>query len=190
MSKIVYVFGCTTKDIDSWLSAYGFDSIYCEEVAHEETRPLLKDVVSILKAEDELIIGSLCHTVRSMTQLGILFELCRIKKVRLISITDKIDTKNEIFDETASGIITAISSFPTNRLEFRKKVGEPMISYMPASYTRQQNKKERDKRVIELYLAGYSNLHIFKAMGIGHTVLYSILKRNGIPCRRMKVKDG
>lgn len=56
--------------------------------------------IILLSKGDELILSKFSNAVRSVRELSILLEICRIKQVCVISIRDKIDSEGELFPET------------------------------------------------------------------------------------------
>ena len=59
------------------------------------------------------ILTKFSNAVRGSRELASLIELCRIKVVRIISVHDKIDTKNISFPDTkVSDVIEMFGSLP------------------------------------------------------------------------------
>ena len=59
------------------------------------------------------MVTKFSNAVRGSRELASLIELCRIKVVRIISVHDKIDTKNILFPDTkVSDVIEMFGSLP------------------------------------------------------------------------------
>lgn len=52
------------------------------------------------KGGDELVIPKFSNAIRGSRELATFLEFCRVKAIRVISIHDRIDSKNQLFPET------------------------------------------------------------------------------------------
>ena len=84
-----------------------------EETDHELMRPQWKQLMNALDRGDELVVSKFSNAVRGVRELAFCIEMCRIKVVRLISIHDRIDSRNELFKETtAAEVLEMIGALP------------------------------------------------------------------------------
>ena len=146
----------------SWMNDYGCVQIIEERDADEKQRPLWKQLMTALERGDELVIAKFSNAIRGSRELAAFLEFCRVKVIRIISIHDRIDSKNELFPETKpSDVLEMMGSLPDEALALRKasahvvKLQEKMIVTMPPVSTAKKRRVEREKTVINLYYAGH-----------------------------------
>lgn len=190
MSKIGYVYGTVGESILGWMNGYGLDSLYHEGKGHEKCRPKWKEAISRLGGGDELVIASFGNAVRSLGKLALLIELCRLRGIRLISVEDRIDTREELFGRIKVGVLLSIvSQLPEKVVSLRQSLGEEKLQHESGAVSMTKAARlRRDRKAISLYLAGHSLKVIMEKTGIKHTSLYNILKRNGIGRDRIERK--
>lgn len=182
MSKIGYVYGTVGELTLDWMNGYGLDSLYLEGKGQERLRPKWHEAISKLEGGDELVIASFGNAVRSLGNLSLLIELCRLKGIRLISVEDRIDTKEEFFGRIKVGVLlSVVSQLPEKIVSLRQSLGEEKLQHETGARSSQKEaRKKRDRKAISMYLAGHSIEVIMKKTGIRHSTLYNILRRNGI----------
>ena len=106
MAKIGYIMATAHYDKleedRQWMQQYGCVKIVEENDADEKSRPLWKQLMIALERGDELVISKYSNAIRGARELAMFLEFCRVKVIRVISIHDRIDSKNELFPETMS----------------------------------------------------------------------------------------
>ena len=178
----------------SWMNDYGCVQIIEERDADEKQRPLWKQLMTALERGDELVIAKFSNAIRGSRELAAFLEFCRVKVIRIISIHDRIDSKNELFPETKpSDVLEMMGSLPDEALALRKasahvvKLQEKMIVTMPPVSTAKKRRVEREKTVINLYNAGHPIDDIWKASGFhSRSSVFRILNKHGIELNRGK----
>lgn len=178
----------------SWMNEYGCIQIIEERDADEKQRPLWKQLMTALERGDELVIAKFSNAIRGSRELAAFLEFCRVKVIRIISIHDRIDSKNELFPETKpSDVLEMMGSLPDEALALRKasahvvKLQEKMIVTMPPVSTAKKRRVEREKTVINLYNAGHPIDDIWKASGFhSRSSVFRILNKHGIELNRGK----
>ena len=169
-----------------WLRHYGYDRLYTDRAINELGRPKLIETLLALKTGDELILPRPSNAVRGSFEMTNLLEICRIKGVRLISIEDRLDTKDILFpNPTSETLLNIMCRLPMEVIELRKEI-ERARPY--ASSHAQQSIKEmrlhRDFIIVNMYLSGHTLEAIRKRTGIAESTLYCVLRRHGISPRR------
>ena len=178
----------------SWMSEYGCVQIIEEKDADEKQRPLWKQLMTAMERGDELVIAKFSNAIRGSRELASFLEFCRVKVIRIISIHDRIDSKNELFPETkASDVLEMMGSLPEEALALRKssahvvKLQEKMVVTMPPVSTAKKRRIEREKTVINLYSAGHPIDDIWKASGFhSRSSVFRILNKHSIELNRGK----
>ena len=125
MAKIGYIMATAHYDKleedRQWMQQYGCVKIVEENDADEKSRPLWKQLMIALERGDELVISKYSNAIRGARELAMFLEFCRVKVIRVISIHDRIDSKNELFPETKpSDVLLMIGSLPDEALVLRK----------------------------------------------------------------------
>ena len=88
----------STNHQDTELQRLALESAGCERIYEEyasgrtANRPVLKELITVMKSGDELIVWKLDRLGRSMRHLVILVEELRERGVNFRSLTDAIDT--------------------------------------------------------------------------------------------------
>lgn len=182
MSKIGYVLANVKSAVKQKMVEYGVHRMFIDEVSQSIFRPKFREAIKTLKDGDELILASFHSTVKSINEFALLLDFCNLKHIRLISIEDEIDTKDILFAKRSTqGILNMCSNLPTEIIRLRQSLGEERLQAVGSTQTNKRVKRQmRDRLVIALYLAGHSLDMITKRVGIKHSAIYNILKRNGI----------
>ncbi len=128
MAKTGYLFlakGYKAREEDiAWMKEFGCDSIVIEEGIKERLRPQWRKLLTPLKKGDEIVLTRLSNAVRGIRELGAFLDLCRAYRIRIVSIHDKIDTKNEYFPETTAGeVLDVISRISEEATKVRRSEG-------------------------------------------------------------------
>ena len=184
MAKIGYIMATAHYDKleedRQWMQQYGCVKIVEENDADEKSRPLWKQLMIALERGDELVISKYSNAIRGARELAMFLEFCRVKVIRVISIHDRIDSKNELFPETKpSDVLLMIGSLPDEALVLRKS--SEHVSKL------QERMIVREKTVINLYAAGHPIEEIWKASGFrSRSSVFRILNKHGIKLNRGK----
>lgn len=199
MAKIGYIMVTAhydkTEADRQWMQDYGCLQIIEEKDEDEKARPLWKQLMVALERGDELVISKFSNALRGSQELAIFLEFCRVKVIRIVSIHDRIDSRNELFPDTKpSDVLEMIGSLPDEALALRKasehvtKLQERMIVTLPPVSTSKKKKRlEREKTVINLYAAGHPIDEIWRASGFhSRSSVFRILNKHGIKLNRGK----
>ena len=125
MAKVGYIFLAeayeSTESDKAWMERYGCVRIVEEKTEDEKLRPEWKALLMSLERGDELVLSKFSNALRGTRELSFFLELCRIKVIRIISINDKIDSKDEVFPAMkTSEFLDMIGSLPAEVARFRK----------------------------------------------------------------------
>ncbi len=154
---------------EKWMQDFGCMEIVKEELPrNDEMRTLWDSLIGRLQFGDTIVIPKLSNALKGARQLVFFLELCRVNNIRLVSIHDKIDSKDELFpDCKTSDVLTAIALLPKEANAIRKndrhviKVRK-QISEMSRKAV---GKAERNRKVINMYQQGFSIDDIFAESG-------------------------
>lgn len=165
MAKVGYIYKANHYDSfesdKEWMLKFGCVQVIEEDTDHEVMRPQWKQLMYSLDRGDVLVVSKFSNAVRGVRELATCLELCRIKVVRLISIQDKIDTKNELFKETtAADVLAMVGSLPEETAALRRS-SEHVMQFQqnikaPAKTPRALSRAERERTVVDMYNSGYS----------------------------------
>ena len=100
MAKIGYIMAISQYDKleedREWMNNFGCIRIIEECDENERNRPLWKQLMVALQRGDELVIPKFSNAIRGSRELATFLEFCRVKAIRVISIHDRIDSKNQL----------------------------------------------------------------------------------------------
>lgn len=177
----------TTMDIMNELKC---DDIYTESTAETTARPRLKYIMEEVRTGDTLVFHKLSNALSNAVELGNLFRLCHNKKIRLISILDRIDTQLEEYKMSPQDLLLFFSSFSEEA--YQSKHRNKKLQELPESakaIEMQRKKDETDISIINMYMAEYSYDDIKKNLGVkSNRTIVKALKRHGINTCRQKYK--
>ena len=192
MAKTGYLFlakGYSAREEDiQWMKDFGCDEIVVEEGIQERLRPLWRKTLTLLQPGDEIVVTRLSNALRGIRELGAFLDLCREYRIRLVSIHDGIDSKNELFPETTVGdVLDTISRLSFEATATRRTQARILR-------TRKKNKRERtksalrldrEKTIVNMYKSGHSIDDIWKVSGYkSRTSVFRVLQRNGVEPNR------
>ena len=191
MSKVGYVINYAGygTDVDKeWMKRFGCTEIMEEKQECGPLRAEWNKLLRRLNKGDELVVPKLSYIIRETRQLSYLLEYCRLKKIRLISIHDCIDSGNELFPETQmADILNVVALLPKEAFDVRKssdairKVKSRMRTLSPVDY----NRIERKECVVNMYKSGHLINEIWKASGFrSRSSVFRVLKEAGPPLNR------
>ncbi|MCH5331985.1 MAG: recombinase family protein [Alistipes sp.] len=197
MARIGYIFKASDyaeyESDKAWMTEYGCVQVVEESEKREETRPQWKQLLTTLSRGDELVIAKFSNAIRSSAELSKFVEYCRVKAVRIISIRDEIDTRNELFPETtAADVLYMIGALPEEVTALRKASAHIFelhrnIKMMKEEKKVKPPKAERDKIIIDMYRNGYTIPDIMAATSTkSKTTVFAVLNRYNIPLDRGK----
>ena len=158
MAKTGYLFlakGYKAREEDiAWMKEFGCDSIVIEEGIKERLRPQWRKLLTLLKKGDEIVLTRLSNAVRGIRELGAFLDLCRAYRIRIVSIHDKIDTKNELFPETTAGeVLDVISRISEEATKVRRSEGRIIreLKTQKKEKTKSALRQDREKMIINMY---------------------------------------
>lgn len=193
MAKVGYIFKKEPyedfNEDKNWMLQFGCVNVVEEQKEHEKLRPKWKQLLSSLGRGDELVVTKFSNAVRGSRELASLIELCRIKVVRIISVHDKIDTKNILFPDTkVSDVIEMFGSLPEECAALRNasshivQLQQDIIVSKKWNIT---NAEERAKMIVDMYKNGYSISEIHAISGFNsRSSVFRILNKYGVKLNR------
>ena len=192
MAKTGYLFlakGYHAREEDiAWMKEFGCDSIIIEEGIKERLRPQWRKLLTLLKKEDEIVLTRLSNAVRGIRELGAFLDLCRVYKIRIVSLHDRIDTKNELFPETTAGdVLDTISRISEEATKVRRSEGRIVrnLKSQRKEKTKSALRQDREKMIVNMYKSGHVIDDIWKVSGFkSRTTIFRVLKRNGVELNR------
>ena len=196
MAKVGYIMAISQYDKleedRKWMNEFGCIRIVEESDENERSRPLWKQLMVALQRGDELVISKFSNALRGSRELATFLEFCRVKVIRIISIHDKIDSRNLLFPETTpADVLEMMGSLPEEVFSLRRSAAhvvhlqEKMIVSLPPVSTSKMRKLDREKTVINLYAAGHPIDDIWRASGFrSRSSVFRILNKHGIKLNR------
>lgn len=173
---------------------FGCVQVIEEETDHELMRPQWKQLMNALDRGDELVVSKFSNAVRGVRELAVCIEMCRIKVVRLISIHDRIDSRNELFKETtAAEVLEMIGALPEEIAALRKSSSHIMLLQKniksPAKTVKTLSRTERERTIVDMYNAGYSMDDIANVSGFSsRSSIFRILNKYNVDLNRGRTK--
>jgi DNA invertase Pin-like site-specific DNA recombinase len=193
MAKIGYILtapGYTDYEADvKWMEDFGCVEVVREDLPQsEKSRTLWDSLIGRLQVSDTIVIPKLSNALRGTRQLIFFLEFCRMNNIRLISIHDKIDSGDQLFTDTkTSDVLTAIALLPKEANAVRKagrhikRVKTQIIGMTQKAVV----KTERNKRIVNMYLQGFSIDDIFAESGFSsRSSIFRILNAANIELTR------
>lgn len=196
MAKVGYIFLTPHDDAlatdKAWMDKYGCIQIIEEEAEHEKLRPLWHQLIANLERGDELVIVKLSNALRSTRELALFLELCRVKVIRIISLRDKIDSKDELFPAAStSQVLNAIGSLAEEVATLRRAsshvINLKQNIVKPVKVMTNQSKEEREKMIVAMYNGNHSIDDIWRMSGFNsRSSVFRILNKYGVNLNRGK----
>jgi hypothetical protein len=196
MAKVGYIMAISQYDKleedRKWMNEFGCIRIVEESDENERSRPLWKQLMVALQRGDELVISKFSNALRGSRELATFLEFCRVKVVRIISIHDKIDSRNLLFPETTpADVLEMMGSLPEEVFALCRSAAhvvhlqEKMIVSLPPVSTSKMRKLDREKTVINLYAAGHPIDDIWRTSeSRSRSSVFRILNKHGIKLNR------
>ena len=179
-----------SKDDDvNRLQIVGCDRIFIDKFEDEEKRPQWKNMLSEVKRNDEIVILRLSNAVRGLVQLVSFFEICRVKRIRIISLKDKFDSWDEMFPSSISQLIDAIGAFPGDIQASKIAAARIRAVKTKKKSSFQNSKEDRENRCVSMYNNGASIKDIKEEIGFrSNSSVYRFLKNRGVTVTRRSTK--
>lgn len=191
MAKIGYIYLAEAYDSIQadkvWMEQYGCVRIIEEKTEDEKLRPEWKALLMTLERGDELVISKLSNALRGSRELSFFLELCRIKVIRIISINDKMDSKDEVFPALkTSELLDIIGSLPAEVATLRKAAAHIMRLRTVKTKTKAtKSRQERETTIVNMYNGGHAIDDIWAVSGFkSRSSIFRVLKKYGITLNR------
>ena len=169
------------------MKEFGCAEIIEEDGIQEKLRPLWRKMLTRLKPGDEVVVSRLSNALRGIRELGAFLDLCRMYELRLVSIHDRIDSKDELFPETTAGqVLEAISRLSAEATSIRRSERRQLnLRKESEGKLRAGLKLDRDKTIVSMYNTGHSIDDIWKVSGYkSRTSIFRVLNRHGVKLNR------
>ena len=173
MAKVGYIFLAeayeSVESDKAWMEKFGCVKIVEENAEDEKLRPEWKALLMSLERGDELVLSKFSNALRGTRELSYFLELCRIKVIRIISIHDKVDSKDEVFPALkTSDFLDMIGSLPAEVATLRKA-----------------SRQEREATIVNMYNGGHAIDDIWAVSGFkSRSSIFRILRKYGITLNR------
>lgn len=191
MAKIGYIYLAEAYDSiqadKAWMEQYGCVRIIEEKMEDEKLRPEWKALLMSLERGDELVISKLSNALRGSRELSFFLELCRIKVIRIISINDKMDSKDEVFPALkTSELLDIIGSLPAEVAALRKASAHIMrLRTVKTKSKATKSRQERETTIVNMYNGGHAIDDIWSVSGFkSRSSIFRVLKKYGITLNR------
>ena len=197
MAKIGYIMtapGYEDFSADSgWMEDFGCVEIVREELlSADKARTMWDSLMGRVQFGDTVVIPKLSNALRGARQLVFFLEFCRVKNIRLVSIRDRIDSGNELFPGTqTSDMLTAIALLPQEANAIRKSSHHisRIKKHIESISDKAMGRVERNKRIVNMYLEGFSIDEIFKESGFSsRSSVFRILNEANVQLDRGRWK--
>lgn len=176
MNNIGYINNTQLNDITSLtidtMKAHGCSYIYIEQ-PKDKQRPEWNTFIDQLSSGDSAVIQSFDNAFRNFNDMVFFIKYCSKMNVRIISLSDKLDTQDELF----SGAHTSATLDLICRV-FGKRDKGALYDLEADVYSDnfQDRKLKRYGLVINMYKAGYSGKEIMERTGYrSKSTIYKIL---------------
>ena len=179
-----------SKDDDvNKLQVAGCDTIFIDRFEDEEKRPQWRNMLSEVKRNDEIVILRLSNAVKGLIPLVSFFEICRVKRIRIISLKDKFDSWDEMFPSSISQLIDAIGAFPGDIQASKIAAARIRAVKTKKKSSFQNSKEDRENRCVSMYNNGASIKDIKEEIGFrSNSSVYRFLKNKGVTVNRRSTK--
>lgn len=167
----------------------GCDKIYSEKESAAKDRPILEEVMGVLREGDILVIWKLDRLARSLKQLIFLLDELKDRKIELLSISDNINTSTAQ-SLLYTQIIGAFAQFERALMIERTKAGLEDAKSRGIKLGRRKGLSNSAKLVADgaakLYMNGMNVLQICELLNISRGTFYRYLKYKEIKLRQYK----
>lgn len=197
MAKFGYILNTPGLDTmindKEWMDSFGCVETVTEEMPlNEKVRPAWDNLTARLQFGDTLVLSKLSNALHGARQLVFFLEFCRVQNIRLVSIHDRIDWANELFPDTkTSDVLTAIALLPKEANAVRRHSSHVtrVRQHIQSATQKSVSRAERNKRVVNMYLEGYSIDDIFAKSGFrSRSSIFRILNEANVSLNRGHTK--
>lgn len=173
-----------------FMQDFGCVVLYEDQKVSDKICPEWDRLISKLNNSDTLVISKLSHIVSSTSKLSFFLQFCLVKRIRLVSINDHIDSAGELFpDTTVTDILRMFAMLPKEvnyirrHSQAQKKINTQINVLTPVAHTQ----VEKELLVVNMYKGGHRLKDIMKATGYAsRDSVYRILEKSGIKSNRKK----
>ena len=191
MAKVGYIFLAEAyESIEAdraWMEKFGCIRIVEEKAEDEKLRPEWKNLLMNLERGDELVISKFSNALRGSRELSFFLELCRIKVIRIVSINDKVDSKEEAFPALkTSDFLDMIGALPAEVATLRKASAHILRLRTVKTKTKAtKSRQERETTIVNMYNGGHSIDDIWNVCGFkSKSSIFRVLRKYGITLNR------
>ena len=191
MAKVGYIFMADAQESfeqdKAWMKEYGCIRIVEEKAENEKLRPEWRTLLMALERGDEIVISKFSNALRGARELSFFLELCRIKVVRIISIHDKVDSKDEVFPPLPSeAMLNIVGALPSEVAILRKASNHIMkLHHVKVKTKATRSRQEREATIVNMYNGGHSIEDIWHQSGFkSRSSVFRILNKYGITLNR------
>lgn len=154
----------------------GVRKVFVEKASAVGVRPVLADVMASLRPGDVLVVWKLDRLARSVRHLHSLLDELEVRKCRLRSLTEPIDTSSPL-GEFVLQILGAMAQFE------RRLIRERAVAGQVAAYERGVRwggrsptlDKKQAATVRRLYRAGWTMVSIGEHFGVSRSTVSRVL---------------
>lgn len=168
MKKVGFILSKENMAFMETMREFGCDPIYIEDGTINGKSAWARECQN-MEANDIMVVDRIAYLISDMGQLPMMLKLLFVKKIRLISLLDKIDTKGEMFITSASDIMRTIAEMPKHIIRMNQQTSvfkKPM-----------KKPKEKRERIIFLYKKNYSANNIARMVGCTPSHVYRVIKK-------------
>lgn len=172
------------------LTKYGCDKIYQEKKSAVKIKPILDKVLENLQENDTLVIWKIDRLGRTNFGLVTLFEDLRGRNIRIISLSDCLDTLSAI-GKLHCGLLSVYAEFERDIIIERTIAGlqstrdRGVILGRPIGLS--LNSIEKANKCATLYCAGRKTKSICEEVEVSRATLYKYLKFKKIKLRKRNI---
>lgn len=178
--------GQRSDEDDSYIRTAGCDLICRELFCNEDTKPVWKEMVRTLETGDEVFFISMENAFSGVRQLCLFLELCRLKRIRVVFMRDRIDSRDEMFQNSTVNVLNAIATLSRETYAIRRKRAKPGRK-KPEKGSMKQN---RNEKCVEMYQTGIPIEEIQKQAGFrSKSSVFRILRDSGVKLNRRSVNE-
>ena len=167
----------------------GCTKIFEEKMSAVKDRPVLKEVMLMLREGDVLVVWKLDRLARSLKQLILILEELKNRKIDFLSLSDNINTltaQSMLFTQ----IIGAFAQFERELMIERTMAGLEDARRRGVKLGRRpglsDDAKMKADAAAKLYANGMHVLEICKILNISRGTFYRYLRANSIGLRMCK----
>lgn len=178
-----YIHHSSSDDTVAHMKRLGCQTIFNDSKHDTHCRPQRRQLFTLIEEGDTLVVPRLAHIVGNTMQASLLIDYCSLRSIRLISVEEEIDTRDELFGPlTQENIVRAVCRLPHDVATLRRSHGarRKIAPDAPPTLTREERDR-RDEKALNMYLAGFSISDILKHNRIGRATLYRMLERHNVP---------